>query len=63
MNCTRDGDMTIRTLSALPWAVALGVLLSTTPVSAQAWDAPSFFSPRPGEDLGLYAFIQQKTAG
>jgi hypothetical protein len=22
---------------------------------AQAWDAPSFFSPRPGEDLGIYA--------
>jgi hypothetical protein len=24
------------------------------PVSAQAWDAPTFFSPRPGEDLGIY---------
>jgi hypothetical protein len=23
-------------------------------VAAQSWDAPSFFSPRPGEDLGLY---------
>jgi hypothetical protein len=62
MNCTRDGDMTIRTLSALPWAVALGVLLSTTPVSAQAWDSPTFFSPRPGEDLGLY-LIQPDDGG
>ncbi|MGH7447477.1 MAG: hypothetical protein ACRELT_07940 [Longimicrobiales bacterium] len=24
------------------------------PLAAQAWDAPSFFSPRPGEDIGLY---------
>ena len=22
--------------------------------TAQAWDAPSFFSPRPGEDIGIY---------
>jgi hypothetical protein len=24
--------------------------------SAQVWDSPSFFSPRPGEDIGAYAF-------
>lgn len=27
---------------------------TAAPLSAQAWDAPSFFSPRPGEDIGLY---------
>jgi hypothetical protein len=29
-------------------------LLPAAPLAAQAWDAPSFFSPRPGEDIGLY---------
>lgn len=28
--------------------------LSAHSLVAQAWDAPSFFSPRPGEDLGVY---------
>jgi len=27
---------------------------AAAPLSAQAWDTPSFFSPRPGEDIGLY---------
>jgi hypothetical protein len=27
---------------------------AAAPLSAQAWDSPSFFSPRPGEDIGLY---------
>lgn len=27
---------------------------SAAPLAAQAWDTPTFFSPRPGEDLGLY---------
>jgi hypothetical protein len=31
------------------------VLVQSQAASAQAWDAPSFFSPRPGEDLGIYA--------
>jgi hypothetical protein len=31
------------------------VLASATPAWAQTWDSPSFFSPRPGEDIGLYA--------
>lgn len=26
------------------------------PVAGQAWDAPSFLSPRPGDDLGVYFF-------
>jgi hypothetical protein len=34
--------------------VVAGLLLSADAVAAQAWDAPSFFSPRPGEDIGLY---------
>ncbi|HUF50809.1 MAG TPA: hypothetical protein VMN60_08250 [Longimicrobiales bacterium] len=36
-------------LIALTLAVA-----GAAPVAAQAWDAPSFMSPRPGEDIGLY---------
>jgi hypothetical protein len=27
---------------------------SAAPLAAQAWDVPSFFSPRPGEDIGVY---------
>lgn len=35
--------------------VLLGLLLgSAGSVAAQGWDMPSFFSPRPGEDIGLY---------
>ena len=30
------------------------MLSASAPLAAQSWDAPSFFSPRPGEDLGLY---------
>jgi hypothetical protein len=46
-------DMTKRILLIL---VGLGLgLAAAAPVAAQAWDAPSFFSPRPGEDLGIYA--------
>lgn len=36
-------------ISLLAWIVLPAA------VSAQAWDAPAFFSPRPGEDLGVYA--------
>lgn len=38
---------------------ALVAVLSATPAAAQAWDAPSFFSPRPGEDIGVYGFKPQ----
>lgn len=31
------------------------LLLLPHALTAQAWDAPTFFSPRPGEDLGIYA--------
>lgn len=36
--------------------IVLLVLLAGTAgqASAQPWDAPSFFSPRPGEDIGVY---------
>jgi hypothetical protein len=27
---------------------------AAAPAAAQAWDTPTFFSPRPGEDIGLY---------
>jgi hypothetical protein len=37
------------------FVLALGLLAAAAaPLTAQAWDAPSFFSPRPGEDIGLY---------
>lgn len=35
------------------WVVAL-LFASAGSLSAQAWDGPSFFSPRPGEDIGIY---------
>jgi hypothetical protein len=42
-------------------AVLAGVLLlvSAARLEAQAWDAPSFFSPRSHDDLGLYAFVPE----
>jgi len=40
----------MRTRSLL---VVLMLVLAATPAAAQ-WDSPSFFSPRPGEDIGLY---------
>jgi hypothetical protein len=38
-------------------------LVSASALNAQAWDAPSFFSPRPGEDIGIYAFKLDSDAG
>lgn len=35
---------------------ALVLLVFVAPVSAQGWDAPSFFSPRSYDALGLYVF-------
>jgi hypothetical protein len=35
--------------------LVLVLILLPQGAHAQAWDAPSFFSPRPGEDLGIYA--------
>jgi hypothetical protein len=46
--------MNVRISGAAALLLSLGFLVPV-PASAQAWDAPSFFSPRPGEDLGLYA--------
>lgn len=37
----------------LPLALILSV---SSAARAQAWDAPSFLSPRPGNDIGLYIF-------
>lgn len=33
---------------------AVLLLAGAAPAAAQAWDVPSFFPPRPGEDVGLY---------
>jgi hypothetical protein len=30
------------------------LLFTAAPLSAQPWDTPTFFSPRPGEDIGIY---------
>jgi hypothetical protein len=45
--------------------VLAGCLLlgSVTSAAAQvAWDAPTFFSPRPAEDIGLYAWVPEHAA-
>lgn len=42
--------------------LSCGLLLAgvcAVPVQAQDWDTPSFFSPRPGEDLGVYVMKPQ----
>jgi hypothetical protein len=41
-----------RTMSVL--GAGLLLLFSAGSAAAQAWDTPSFFSPRPGEDIGVY---------
>lgn len=33
---------------------AFGLVLLSRPVAGQAWDAPSFFSPLPMDDIGFY---------
>jgi hypothetical protein len=41
--------------------VSAGLLMApAAPLAAQAWDAPSFFSPRPGEDIGLYVIDAER---
>ena len=36
--------------------MALAALSMAASVEAQAWDAPSFLPPRPGDDVGVYLF-------
>ena len=39
----------------LSYVVLMGLLATSAgQVAAQPWDVPSFFSPRPGEDIGIY---------
>ena len=39
-------------------AVTAALLLATAaPAAAQAWDSPTFFAPRPGEDLGIFVTV------
>jgi hypothetical protein len=39
----------------LSYVFMIGLLAgSAVEVAAQPWDVPSFFSPRPGEDIGIY---------
>jgi hypothetical protein len=35
-------------------AAGLLVILPSAPLAAQVWDSPTFFSPRPPEDIGIY---------
>jgi hypothetical protein len=43
--------------------VASLLLGSATGAAAQvAWDAPTFFAPRPAEDIGLYAWVPEHAA-
>jgi opacity protein-like surface antigen len=42
---------------------AVLMLAGASSARAQAWDAPSFFSPRPGEDIGIYAFKLDSEVG
>jgi hypothetical protein len=37
-----------------PAIIGLALAAAAAPAFGQAWDAPSFFSPRPGEDIGIY---------
>lgn len=43
--------------------VVFGLTLVVAAPAAAQWDAPSFFAPRPGEDLGLYAVNPEGGAG
>jgi hypothetical protein len=49
----------LRTFAVACGLTVLALPVIASPVSAQAWDAPSFFSPRPGEDIGVYGFKPQ----
>jgi hypothetical protein len=37
-------------------ALAALLLLGAGPAAAQSWDTPSFMSPRPADDIGVYSF-------
>jgi hypothetical protein len=36
------------------FVLVAALMAGSSPLMAQAWDVPSFFSPRPGEDIGIY---------
>ncbi len=38
------------------WIAGVVLAFAAAPAAAQAWDTPTFLSPRPGEDIGAYAF-------
>ena len=42
---------------------ALLLLFAAAPAAAQAWDSPSFFAPRPGEDLGIFVTVPEADEG
>ncbi len=44
-------------------AAALSLMVAAAPAAAQAWDSPTFFAPRPGEDLGLFVTVPEGDEG
>lgn len=47
--------------SAFTFMVLIAV--SAAPAAGQAWDSPSFFAPRPGEDIGLFVTVPEEEFG
>lgn len=39
------------------------IAVSAAPAAAQAWDSPSFFAPRPGEDIGVFVTVPEEEFG
>lgn len=44
-------------------AAALLLIAGVAPAAAQAWDSPTFFAPRPGEDLGIFLTVPEEDQG
>lgn len=42
---------------------ALLMVFGAAPAMAQAWDSPTFFAPRPGEDLGIFVTVPEEDEG
>jgi hypothetical protein len=41
------------------FAMAIGMLVAAPAAAQVGWESPSFFSPRPGEDIGLYVTVPE----
>lgn len=45
------------------YAFAILIAVSAAPAAGQAWDSPSFFAPRPGEDIGVFVTLPEEEFG